>query len=112
MLTARNGADVGRKPVSDSVLQQHCKFAGPCILLTRERTLHYKMYQGSQLLKRADVGGAEQTIASIGREHRDGCNVERNHRTAGEFGHFPRRTDHDGRREREEEEKQSNGKMQ
>ena len=28
MLTARNGADVGRKPVSASVLQQHCKFAG------------------------------------------------------------------------------------
>ena len=50
-----------------------------CILLTMDPTLHYKMYQGSQLLKRADVGGAEQTIASMGREHQDGCKAERNH---------------------------------
>ena len=26
--TAKNGADVGTKPVSSSVLQQHCKFVG------------------------------------------------------------------------------------
>ena len=28
VLTAKNCADVGTKPVSSSVLQQHCKFAG------------------------------------------------------------------------------------
>ena len=28
VLTAKNCADVGTKPVSASVLQQHCKFAG------------------------------------------------------------------------------------
>ena len=28
VLTANNCADVGTKPVSASVLQQHCKFAG------------------------------------------------------------------------------------
>ena len=28
VLTAKNCADVGAKPVSSSVLQQHCKFAG------------------------------------------------------------------------------------
>ena len=28
VLAAKNGADVGMKPVSASVLQQHCKFAG------------------------------------------------------------------------------------
>ena len=33
--TAKNCADVGTKPVSASVLQQHCKFADP--------TLHHKM---------------------------------------------------------------------
>ena len=71
-----------------------------CILRTMDPTLHYKVYQGSQLLKRADVGGAEQTIASMGREHQDGCKAERNHWTVGEFGHFSQGTDHDGRRER------------
>ena len=28
VLTAKNCADVGTKPVSASILQQHCKFAG------------------------------------------------------------------------------------
>ena len=28
VLTAKNCADVGTKPISASVLQQHCKFAG------------------------------------------------------------------------------------
>ena len=51
------------------------------------------MYQGSPLLKRADVGGAEQTIAAMLSE-----TIERERTMTGE--------------EREEEEKQSNGKMQ
>ena len=45
VLTAKNCADVGTKPVSTSVLQQHCKIA---ILLTVDPTLHYKMKVTSQ----------------------------------------------------------------
>ena len=38
VLTAKNCADVGTKPVSASVLQQHCKFAGLKNLLTMDPT--------------------------------------------------------------------------
>ena len=68
--TAKNSADVGTKPVTASVLQQHCKFAGlvfywPWIPHSTTRCPGI-----AQLLNRADVGGAEQkqkhTLVKIG----------------------------------------------
>ena len=51
------------------------------ILLSMDPTLYYKMYQGShncchEPTSDVQIGDAEQTIISIGREHRDGCKAE------------------------------------
>ena len=43
VLTAKNSTDVGTRPVSASVLQQHCKVCRISILLTVDPTLHCKM---------------------------------------------------------------------
>ena len=43
VLTAKNCADVGTKPLSASLLLQHCKFCKIGTLLTMDPTLHYKM---------------------------------------------------------------------
>ena len=61
-------ADVGTKPVSASVLQQHCKFAG---LVSMNPTLHYKMKENAAPSTYTET--QKQTVVNGDREHRDGC---------------------------------------
>ena len=67
-------ADVGTKPICASVPQQHCKFAGLISTDLGSHTPLQDVPKSAQLLNRADVGGAIQTIVRICCEHRDGCN--------------------------------------
>ena len=72
VLSAKNFADVGTKPVSASVLQQHCQFAG---LVFGSHTPHQD--EGTADPKRTqsprETRAQKQTVANVDREHRDGC---------------------------------------
>ena len=60
--TAINCAEVGTKPVSASVLQQHCKFGRIGIPLTMDSTFHYKKMGDMLRIKRASAGCVKRDV--------------------------------------------------
>ena len=81
VLTAKNCADVGTKPVSASLLQQHCKFAGlvfywPWIPHLQddgdEPTMDLVKGCSSVIDRDPETRAQKQTVVSVDREHRDG----------------------------------------
>ena len=75
--TAKKCADVGTKPVSASVLQQHCKVLQDWY--STDRGSHTPLQDGGSSRRRAGEGAGDgaaaqkQTLVNVGREHRDGC---------------------------------------
>ena len=110
MPTAKKCADVGTKPVSASVSQQHCKVLQDWY--STDHGSHTPLKDGGSSRRRAGDGAAaqKQTIVNVGREHRDGC--AKLSETIERLTSLALLTMNGSWREEREEEKQSNGMMQ